>query len=199
MPGFAVPRQWPGETVVIAATGPSLTAAQLVAVRGRARLIAVNDAYRLAPWADALYAADDEWISHHRPAISGQKWTQCERWRDRDGWRWVKGIGVGGLSTDPTVIFWGSNSGFQACNLAVHFGAKRLVLIGFDMRLAGKRHFFGDHPGRMNKDSPYGRFIRHFDRAAPDFVAAGVTVINATAGSALTCFPMMDLEQALGH
>lgn len=199
MPGFAVPRQWPGETVVIAATGPSLTVAQIAAVRGRARLIAVNDAYQLAPWAEALYAADDEWISHHRPDLAGQKWTQCEAWRDRDGWRWVKGIGGEGLSTDPAVIHWGSNSGFQACNLALHFGARKLILIGFDMKMGAKRHFFGDHPGAMNKQSPYGKFIRHFEQSVPDFEAAGVTVINATPESALTCFPMMDLGEALGH
>lgn len=199
MPPFAVPQQWPGATAVIAATGPSLTQVQLARVRGRARLIAVNDAWRLAPWADALYAADEDWISHHQPAFRGQKWTQCEAWRDRDGWRWARGIGGDGLSLDPTIIHWGGNSGFQACNLAVHFGIRKLILLGFDMRIAGKRHFFGDHPGAMNKDSPYRRFIRHFEQSAGCFQAAGVTVINATPGSALTCFPMIELEQALEY
>ena len=50
--------QWAGDTCCILATGPSLTPAQAEYAKGKARVIAVNDAWRLAPWADILYACD---------------------------------------------------------------------------------------------------------------------------------------------
>ena len=50
--------QWAGDTCCILATGPSLTPDQAEYAKGKARVIAVNDAWRLAPWADILYACD---------------------------------------------------------------------------------------------------------------------------------------------
>ena len=42
-------------------------------VQGKARVIAVNDAWRLAPWADILYACDGRWWRHHKgvPEFTG--------------------------------------------------------------------------------------------------------------------------------
>jgi hypothetical protein len=53
---------WAGETAVLVASGPSLCPSDVDRVRGRARVIAVNDGYRLAPWADVLYACDRRWV-----------------------------------------------------------------------------------------------------------------------------------------
>src|ERR1039458_2314613 len=39
-----------------------------------------------------------------------------------------------GLSLDPKQIVTGSNSGYQALNIAVLAGAKTIILIGFDAR-----------------------------------------------------------------
>ena len=72
-----VPKAWSGETVVVIATGPSLTAEDVDYCRGKARVIAINDAYTLAPWADALYATDAKWWHWHRGVASftGAKWS----------------------------------------------------------------------------------------------------------------------------
>ena len=56
-----VPRAWVDETAVCIASGPSLTQADVDYVRGKARVIVVNNGYLLAPWADVLYAADARW------------------------------------------------------------------------------------------------------------------------------------------
>jgi hypothetical protein len=69
---WSVPPEWVGETAAILASGPSLTREQCEAVRGKAKVIAVNnqaidtdcDGVRvpaMAPWADVLYAADAKW------------------------------------------------------------------------------------------------------------------------------------------
>lgn len=104
-----------------------------------------------------------------------------------------------GLSLDPLRIHQGSNSGYQALNLAVLFGAIRILLIGFDMKLSetGRRHWFGNHPGKMNKASHYDQFIRAFYTTTADLKRAGVEVLNCTPGSALDAFPIAKLEDVI--
>lgn len=99
------------------------------------------------------------------------------------------------MSRDPAVINEGGNSGYQAMNIAYHAGARRLVLLGFDMqRTAGRSHWFGDHPGRMNVPSPYEQWVAAFRPLAADLAAAGVEVINASRATALDCFTRAELE-----
>lgn len=106
-----------------------------------------------------------------------------------------------GLSDDPMKTHGGGNSGFQACNLAVLLGAKRLVLLGFDMRTGenGESHWHGHHPAGLNNpgQSNFNGWIAHFSGAVQDFRQMGVEVINCTPGSALRCFPMARLEETL--
>jgi hypothetical protein len=113
----------------------------------------------------------------------------------------VRGYTAEGFSYDQRQIHYGQNSGFQAINLAILFGARRIVLVGFDMRNIGnKRHFFGDHPKELRNTDPSG-FVRNFDRAARN-LPVDVHIINATPDSALKCFPSVALDKALlacGH
>jgi hypothetical protein len=97
------------------------------------------------------------------------------------------------------LIHFGSNSGYQAINLAVHFGVSRILLLGFDMQVApdGRKHWFGNHPGNMNNNSPYGLFIEKFGTLPPDLKKAGVEVVNCSRVTALECFQRMTIEEAL--
>lgn len=102
-----------------------------------------------------------------------------------------------GFSFDPEVIHYGSNSGFQAVNLAILMGATRIVLVGFNMgSIDGKRHFFGDHPRGLRNTNTYNNFLRAFNRAAK-LLPPHIQILNATPNSALTCFPRIDLHDAL--
>jgi hypothetical protein len=108
----------------------------------------------------------------------------------------VAGAQGAGFSRRQDVIHYGHNSGFQALNLAILLGAARIVLVGFDMRIVdGRRHFHGDHPHPLINADPR-RFVPHFERAAAS-LPVGVEILNATPGSALTCFPAADLDEAL--
>jgi len=105
--------------------------------------------------------------------------------------------GVAGFDERLTHLRTGSNSGYAATHLAIHLGAARIVLCGFDMRTVGDRaHWFGDHHWRGPHRTDYSIFLYHFRNAAKEF-SSRATVVNATPGSALTCFPMADLEAAL--
>ncbi len=200
-----VPRLWPGETVICLATGPSLTPDDVEFCRGRAgvRVIAINDAYRLAPWADALYACDAKWWHWHIgvPSFTGPKWSlEHSAWGNyravyTDVQR-LRNTGPAGLEHDPTGLKSGRNSGYQAINLAVHYGAARIVLLGYDMQPSGgKSHFFGDHPNKQQ--SPYAMFRRAFQALVRPLEKAGVTVVNCSRHTALTAFPTADLRATL--
>lgn len=93
----------------------------------------------------------------------------------------------------------GGNSGFQAINLAAQFGARRIVLVGFDMRLDQGVHWHGRHPPGLNNPRlthlPDWRV--RIDRAAHVLAARGIEAVNASPVSALTAFPFVPLEQAL--
>jgi len=188
---------------VVAGSGPSLDCEVAEQCRGH-RCIAVNDAYLLLPFADSLYAADDEWWILHDGCrfFRGEKWTTISKNYNN---RAIKQFGlrfvpsrrlVEGFSFEPGIIHQGGNSGFQAVNLALLWGATRIVLVGFDMQGS---HFFGEHP-QMPRRSPakrnFARWIRHFERAAK-LLPDGIKIINATPDSAMKCFPMMDLAEAL--
>ena len=173
----------------------------MITCAGKCRVLVINDNYRLAPWADALYACDPEWWEHHNgcPAFRGQKWTQSKEAAEKFNLHWIPGSPKPGLSLDPACVHNGMNGGYQALNLAVHFGATRILLLGFDMKRGddNRRHWFGDHPGAMNKDSPYRAWRDAFDTTPADLKKAGVQVINCSRDTALTCFPRAALEEVL--
>jgi hypothetical protein len=58
------------------------------------------------------------------------------------------------------------------------------------------RHFFGPHPEPLTNSSTYEWFIPDFRRAAAQ-MPKDLMILNCTPGSALDCFPMVALEDAL--
>lgn len=208
---------WAGRTVIVAATGPSLSdSAPLVAASGLP-IIAVSDAYKVLPDADILYSCDKDWWDHHEGAKSfkGERWSShCLDPKSKDQklftaalWKLnlVEGRYKPGFSFNPHYIHYGTNSGFQAVNLAIILGAKRVLLVGFDMK--GKKsgpkdkyevyHFFGQHRGKL-RNTPPASHIPCFVRAAP-LIDNRVEIINCTEGSALPCFPRQQLHLAIQH
>lgn len=208
-----VPRLWPDSTIVCLGGGPSLVPADVDACRGRAHVIAVNDAYRLAPWADVLYAADKKWWRAHpkTAACQGLKYgLQSMRTRLPSG-DWssdrpdVELLRISdtrfGIDSSPDgLCVGGGNSGYQAVNLAVHLGASRILLLGYDLQLSsrGKAHWFGSHVGMNNPTE--GRLIQwrhYFASLVAPLAARGIHVINCSRETALTCFPRQALSEAL--
>lgn len=184
-------RLWPGATVVCVGSGMSLKAEDLALVRGRARVIVVNDAYKLAPWADVLYACDSKWWGWHKDALqfAGMKLTldgpHCCRQVPA-----VRHAGRDGLELDPERgIRDGHHSGYQAINVAVQLGASRIVLLGYDMHGG---HFFGKHPD--GTVPPHQLCLRAFDTLVGPLKSAGIEVINCTRKTALAVFPNRRLE-----
>lgn len=198
-----IPRLCPQGTAICLGGGPSLTAADVEACRGQGTVIAINDAYKLAPWAEVLYACDDKWWRWHKgvPDFQGRKFA-LEPWRSEARFPDVtvlKNAGIDGLELTPGALRNGRNSGYQAINLAVQLGAVRVLLLGYDMRVApgGKSHWFGEHPD--GAPPQVQMFLPHFTTLVAPLKAAGVEVLNCSRQTALKAFPRQSLEKALAH
>lgn len=195
-----VARLWPGGTIACLATGPSLTPADVNAMRGRVDgVIAINNAFTLAPWADVLYACDAKWWRWHKEAkdFLGMKYavSSSERlvtWTGPSNVQVLRNAGRHGLSLDPSALKTGFNSGYQAINLAVHLGAARILLLGYDMKGS---HFFGKHPDGSRPLFP--QCLKAFDTLLEPLNKIDVTVINCTRTTALKAFPQRPLEETM--
>ena len=189
---------WNGQTVIVIGTGPSAAATPLAGARGLVRTVAIKTSILLAPWADALYGADKGWWIANQGAkdFHGLKFSPgpsiCKVYPDIRLIRLkpvadilTKEIGVIGCGLKTG----GGHSGFQAVNLAVQFGAKRIVLVGFDMTLTHGAHWHSDYRGIAKPDANRVRSWREsFDACAPQFEQLGVEVLNASPISALQAY-----------
>jgi len=194
-----VPRLHPDGTIVCIGGGPSLTQEDVDRTQGQV-VIAINDGYQMAPHATYHYFCDSKWWAWHKDrddykAFQGQRITQDEV-REDGIWR-IAGEAKPGLSLDPARVHFGSNSGFQVLNLAVLMGASRILLLGYDMKIArsGLSHWFGDHPDKVR--SNYMAWLSNFSVAAEQCEELGIEVINCSPDTALICFRQMSLASAL--
>lgn len=171
---------------VILCTGASLTPDIVAALRGK-HAIAVSDAWRIAPEADALVSQDWAWWKLYPEALqfAGRKFVGA-------GMREVlpKGLELveaGGL------IQSGINSGLLAAHVAVrYFGADRVLLFGCDMQ---GTHYFGRHPAPLTNTPPH-RFA-HMRGQFGAWKPKGVEVLNCNPASALECFKKVDPWEAI--
>lgn len=203
---------WRGETAVIVAGGASAAKAKLDIAKGRAKVVAINESWRLCPWADVLYGCDGGWwkIRNGVPEFNGIKISYdqaaclaypglrkvnlrercCELLLDPPG------VISDGGSKKPDEV--GGNSGWQAVNLITQWGVSRIALVGFDM--AGE-HWHGRHPAGLGNPSEklFKVWRKGFDEAAPRFAELGITVLNCSLISTISAYPKVSLLEALEH
>jgi hypothetical protein len=195
MQAWTVPRLWEGKTVAVLASGPSMSRAVADDVfAARIPAIVVNDTYLLAPWADMLYAADAAWWAAHSGAADFQGLRVTVQ--DVGCALKLRCSGPAGFDPHPGAVRSGGHSGHQAVHIAMHAGAQRILLCGFDMR---GTHWHGEHPEplRNTAQGTYGRWCEQFAELGNSAISLRIEIINCTSGSALTCFPAMSLSEAL--
>lgn len=180
----------------IIASGPSLTKEDVDRVKSL-NVIVINDNYKLAPWADILYACDPQWWDWHDGVdFKGKKYTQDKESADKYGLNYIEGVNEYGLSESPKKIHTGSNSGIQAINLAYHLGAREIILLGYDQQATGgKSHWFGDHPNGVV--SNWSKWTGLYADVAKHAEELGLKIINCTRETSLTCFTRKSLEDVL--
>jgi hypothetical protein len=149
-----------------------------------------------------LYAADHpfwkQYIGKIRATFRGELWSVSEMARDQFGTYWIRHATGAGFCTEPDSINGGGNSGFQAVHLAATFGARRILLLGFDMqRTNGELHWHGKHEGNLPNGAGFKGWLKAFDRLAVDLKLRDIEVVNCSRATAMTCFPRSTITEAL--
>ena len=110
--------------------------------------------------------------------------------------RWPKGL----VLDRPGKIAWNYSTGAFAINLAILFGAHRIVLLGYDMKLDenGENNW---HPNKLDNSNPcvFKKFVNGFEMLKKEMKlqCPHVQVLNAGPDSLLETFPKIDLETVL--
>lgn len=190
IPGTEPPGPWAGETAVCLASGPSLTGEDCDYVRQPGvRAITCNDTYRRASWADIALAADHGWWQQHMHEMpeGPERWT-CS---------------YAAVREFPELELFRTNlktrnTGAKAIELAIHLGAKTVVLLGYDCSLKNGVHWHGLHERTTNPDEKIvGEWADHFQIMADYAKEKGVRIINCSRETALECFERLPLEEVI--
>ena len=189
---------WQGECAAIIASGESTKKVPITRTENRIHVIAIYRNIELVPWAEVVYGCDEAW------------------WKGEEGLKKYKGIKMSYgvmpqykdihrvkvveredfLLNEPMEIGSGGNSGFQAINLAVQFGVTDIVLVGYDCK---GQHWFGRNRAPLNNpaESNFQRWLKAFEFGAKTLQKNGVSVVNTSMDSRISCFPKMPLEDVM--
>lgn len=144
--------------------------------------IVTNNTFKLCPWANVLYAMDNEWWRQHGKEVDkeffGEKYSR-----------------YGNYGSLKTLAHHGHNSGAGAILLADHFGFSKVLLLGYDcQRTGGKSHWHGDHKKPLGNIQSMPHWRGQF-YAVKDAISA--EVINVTRETALDIWTTGRLEDEL--
>jgi len=175
-------------------------------------VIGVNAAFLIGDWIDMVFFGDFNFYRSYRRSLAafpGLKVT-CDRefanmgyvsenikYLSRDRGRFF------GITSNPKQVSWNNNSGAAAISVAVGAGAKRIILIGFDMRLDedGNKHWhraYGKKPVVNNKPGAlFQRHLKGFDAIKRDAKNRGIEIINASPTSRISQFPKVNLKDLI--
>ena len=213
---WSCPRMWHGETVFVVGNGASLRFFDPARL-ARRRVIAVNSAVRaVRSFFNVLFFGDAKWYWLNRLLVNslmsaGHPCVSLSRyWVDDDGWRReqplgpeigvriMRQAGVKGLAKSPDALCWNRSSGGAAVDLAVHLGAARVVLVGYDMQPGEHaEHVEGEKLVSDTSDMEHMAGIGLWTQIMQAADARGIELVNATENSALPIVPCIKMEEVL--
>ena len=202
---WSVPRLYQDQTIVCMASGPNLKDEQVEHVRraryeGKCRLITCNNGIFKAPWADHFHFADKQWWRWYKDKPEYKNFQNIKTTlsnelieEDADNAHVVFCQPGEGLAEDPTMVR-GNSSGYHCINLAKHYGARRIILMGYEMGPAvmGSSHWHGEHP---NPSDPVVLFAA---RARLETVGqCQIDIVNCSHNTAIKSFRRDLIENVL--
>jgi hypothetical protein len=191
---------WRGKAVAIIASGPSAKTSSIERLAGRCPVIAIKQSFELAKFADVVYGCDFPWWAYRKglpefrglklgfdPQVKSLGVTPIKIGRTKEvmhGRVRERGYSDDILTAEPGVIGGGRNSGFQALNLAVQFGAARILLVGYDMTCGKHKHWYGANQWeRANNPTDHWferDVIPHMERAIATIAKIGVEITTTS-------------------
>ncbi len=196
-----VPKIWANETVYIIGGGPSLKGFNWNLLKGK-KTIAINKAIQFYPNADVVYWTDGrfhDWFKDEISKFKGLKYTITPRENFIEGVSLLKRGIKFGLETAPNALAHGNNSGYAAINLAIHLGAKKIILLGYDMSNSGKEsHFHDGYKVNATSEKIYTtHFLPGFSVLKESIKGMNIKILNASSESKLKTFPIITIDEAL--
>lgn len=174
-------------TAACIASGPSLTREDCDQVRAAGiPTIVTNCTWQMCPWANVLYGMDRAfWVQYGDRAAAEFPGRKISAQRSAP-------------HAEHVAFRHGRNSGAGAIALAAKWGARRIILLGYDcQRTGGRRHWHGDHPAGLGNTKKLPSWPAEFKLLSIRMAKEGREIINCTRETALDCFPRMGLEMAL--
>jgi len=170
-------------------------------------IIAVNMAFKLGDWVDCMFFGDQGFWKARKEEIikfKGLRVTCVSESNMKDSRVKVvlnnsrKKQGI--TFSPPGVISWNFNSGAAAINLAIKFGAKRIILLGFDMYLDEEKnqHWHKVYKSSLNTiQSTMKKHLAGFPVIAEDIKGHDIEIINCSPKSSISCFPKANIWEVL--
>lgn len=193
---------WSGRTVFVIGGGPSLTGFDFERLRGKGTILAVNDAAKAVPFADALLSIDTVWWRNRARLLQSFRGEKIaivppSHPTEPDVTRYGRDSRAA-LSRDPQAVCTGENSGFAAVGLSIMRGANLIYLLGFDM--TGPGHFHGGYEWHCRYGAnDYPRWSQLFGVLQHEAQIRGVSVINLNPDSAIRCFRIQTIDGVLNN
>jgi hypothetical protein len=206
--GEVGPPFWDTRPTLIFGTGSSLAGVDFNSFRGLGHILAVKEAWRDLPFADACFGLDLPWIRRSAEALA-ELATRMAVYLAVPDEEPRKHVLIPGaiylvrtrvcdlMTTKPGVVESGGHSGFGALNLAFLKRARSIYLFGFDCY--GGDHYCPEryaHQPRNHNARYLPNWGRNFQTVVPQLRAAGVSVVNASPKSTIAAFPKTTIEQA---
>lgn len=196
---WKVPKIWNGDCYIIGG-GPSINLLDINKLKNK-RVIGINNAYKIAPFIDILYFMDCSWYKWHKENLinfKGIKVTTCHECVNVKGIKFLKTGKKNAFDIRPEYLSRGNNSGVGGASVAIKLGAKRIFLLGFDMHFPrGESNFHKDHKKVVAEERYTNEFLKSFSEFKKNLDEMNVEIINATPGSHLKLFPIIDPNEIL--
>lgn len=201
MPMWSVPRDWEGLTAILVAGGPSVERYKPLdrVLRGR-KVVAINSSFEDAPFADVLIFGDARWWRHNernvRKRFKGEIVTIAAI--KSDGVKQCRKSNPPGLSADPCELMMRRTTATAAINFLAHKGVSRIIALGFDGKRSpdGRTHHHPAHPWPQRPDC-WVEQRKDLETIAKPLRKLGIELVNASPGSVLDLWPIVDLREVL--
>lgn len=195
------------DRVIAGALPPSAYSPYMESIHNK-HVIGINVAYLIGDWIDMMFFMDSKFFQANSESLKYWLGMKVSCWLGASKIPWIKYLARDarefGISGNPSTVCWNTNSGCAAISLASHLGAKRIILLGFDMSFGQVgRHWHNLY----NNELPSAKhpvltfnFARHMagmDQIALDAKARGIEIINASPRSVITQFPKFGVKELL--
>jgi len=178
-------------------------------------IIGINVAYKFGDWIDICFFGDKPFFLQHRAELSHFKKlvVTCNKKVGEKNLSWVKYLSIEknnngyqkqGISTNSKQVCWNTNSGAAAISVAAFTGAKRIILVGFDMTLSSvnkEQHFHNEYRQFGSKvkyaSLPFKEHLKPWGVIKSDADNMGIEILNVSLNSAIKEIPKVHIKELL--